>query len=198
MKIEVRDHGLAEARKALRQAGDDLPAALREAYRLGGEIIIAATTVPVRSGRLASTLRSAPTQRAGRVRMGTPSRVPYAGWVEFGGRILFPNRSAARTGQSFSKGRVSVRETAQILGGTVRYRKRRTEILVGDHKPGKRSTIAGADSGAVVAHRPFVPEGRYLYPAFVSRLGDVRRVTLAEIEDVMRRAGLPMNLSVNN
>jgi hypothetical protein len=46
--------------------------------------------VPVRSGRLAASLKPLSTQRAGRVAYGTAGRVPYAGWVEFGGQTGRP------------------------------------------------------------------------------------------------------------
>lgn len=62
--------------------------------------------VPRRTGRLASSIRPASTQRTGQVAYSSPTRVPYAGWIEFGGsrgrpyvsrgRYLFPAAEAER------------------------------------------------------------------------------------------------------
>lgn len=46
----------------------------------------AASRVPRRSGDLARSIKPASTQRVGRV----AATVPYAGWIEFGGKIEGP------------------------------------------------------------------------------------------------------------
>jgi phage gpG-like protein len=43
--------------------------------------------VPVRTGRLAASIQPASTQRTGRVAYTRPGSVPYAGFIEFGGRV---------------------------------------------------------------------------------------------------------------
>lgn len=87
--VVVRVEGLDELRRALRAAGRDLPRELKAILNEAGGLIATATRlrVPVRSGRLAASIRPRSTQREGRVQMGTPARVPYAGWIEFGGTI---------------------------------------------------------------------------------------------------------------
>lgn len=78
--------GLREINRDLRnmsqQARDDMKATHREA----GEIVARAakTLAPVRTGLLASTVVSSPTQRQGRVRVGRGQSVPYAGPIHFG------------------------------------------------------------------------------------------------------------------
>lgn len=58
--------------------------------------------MPVRTGRLAASIKPASTQRAGRVGYSSPTKVPYAGFIEFGGSVG-RNRSVKRP--FVSKGR---------------------------------------------------------------------------------------------
>lgn len=76
--------GLRELRKALKETGDDL-ADLREANRSAGELVVheAWRHVPVRSGALRDTIRTAAQLGFALVRSGT-ARVPYAGPIHFG------------------------------------------------------------------------------------------------------------------
>lgn len=79
--------GLKELVRALRILQDkQLQNELKQAHRNAS--IIAARFVqreaPVRTGRLALSTRAKPTQREGRVSIGTPVGVPYAGPVIWG------------------------------------------------------------------------------------------------------------------
>lgn len=58
---------------------------LKSIHKDAADVVLdkALALVPVRSGRLKNTLRSAATQRSGRVRAGF-KRVPYAGPIHFG------------------------------------------------------------------------------------------------------------------
>lgn len=91
---QIRVDGLKELNKALRGLSSDSRNDMKETHRRAGQIIVdgAARLVPVRSGALLASLRSAPTQRQGRVRVGSAA-VPYAGPIHFGwpARNIRPN-----------------------------------------------------------------------------------------------------------
>jgi hypothetical protein len=86
--------GLRQVQKAMRSFSDDSRNDMKETHRRAGQIVVdgAARYVPVRSGALLASLRSAPTQRQGRVRVGSAA-VPYAGPIHFGwpARKIQPN-----------------------------------------------------------------------------------------------------------
>lgn len=78
--------GLREALRDIRRLGDDARDDMKDTHRKAGEIVaaVARGIAPVRTGRLASTIISAPTQRQGRVRVGRGQSIPYAGPIHFG------------------------------------------------------------------------------------------------------------------
>jgi len=86
--------GLRQVQKAMRSFSDDSRNDMKETHRRAGQIVVdgAARLVPVRSGALLASLKSAPTQRQGRVRVGSAA-VPYAGPIHFGwpARKIQPN-----------------------------------------------------------------------------------------------------------
>lgn len=82
----VEIEGAKELRRALKQTGDaDLPKALREANRKAAELVVHAALpkVPVRSGRLKSSVKALASQSAGRAKAGS-ARVPYGPAVHWG------------------------------------------------------------------------------------------------------------------
>ena len=91
---QLQVEGLAELNKALRAFSSDTRNDMKETHRRAGQIVVDGATrlVPVRSGALLASLRSAPTQRQGRVRVGSAA-VPYAGPIHFGwpARNIRPN-----------------------------------------------------------------------------------------------------------
>lgn len=91
---QLEIEGLRDVQKAMRNFSDDSRNDMKETHRKAGQIVVdgAARLVPVRSGALLASLRSAPTQRQGRVRVGSAA-VPYAGPIHFGwpGRNIQPN-----------------------------------------------------------------------------------------------------------
>lgn len=91
---QLEIEGLREVQKAMRNFSDDSRNDMKETHRKAGQIVVdgAARLVPVRSGALLASLRSAPTQRQGRVRVGSAA-VPYAGPIHFGwpARHIQPN-----------------------------------------------------------------------------------------------------------
>lgn len=91
---QLEIEGLRELQKSIRNLTDDSRNDMKETHRRAGQIVVdgAARYVPVRSGALLASLRSAPTQRQGRVRVGSAA-VPYAGPIHFGwpARRIQPN-----------------------------------------------------------------------------------------------------------
>lgn len=82
--IGIRFEGSREFRRALRNLGDDLED-LKTAHSEGAEIVADRATqiVPMVTGELRDTIRSAGTKTRGLVRAGF-ARTPYAGPIHFG------------------------------------------------------------------------------------------------------------------
>jgi phage gpG-like protein len=83
----VRVDGLKELRKALKDAEDATPTVLRAALNEAAQVVVkvAKPRLPHRTGALANTLKVASSQTKAQVALGS-TRVPYAGWVDFGGK----------------------------------------------------------------------------------------------------------------
>lgn len=88
MRVKLKVEGMWEFRKALRAVDTEFPKQLRKGLNAVAEMVAdeAAQRVPVDTGALRSSIRARSTQSEGRVVMGR-ARVPYAGWIEFGGTI---------------------------------------------------------------------------------------------------------------
>ncbi len=91
---QLQIEGLRDVQKAMRNFSDDSRNDMKETHRKAGQIVVdaASSKVPVSSGALLASIRSAPTQRQGRVRLGSAA-VPYAGPIHFGwpARNIQPN-----------------------------------------------------------------------------------------------------------
>lgn len=91
---QLQIEGLRELQRALRNFADDSRNDMKETHRKAGQLVVDGATrlVPVRSGALLASLKSMPTQRQGRVRVGSAA-VPYAGAIHFGwpARNIKPN-----------------------------------------------------------------------------------------------------------
>lgn len=91
---QLQIEGLRDVQKAMKNFSEDSRNDMKETHRKAGQLIVdgAARLVPVRSGALLASLRSAPTQRQGKVRVGSAA-VPYAGPIHFGwpARNIRPN-----------------------------------------------------------------------------------------------------------
>lgn len=83
-RLEIE--GLREITRDLRALSKDSRDDMKDTHRKAGEIVAVAAKplAPVLTGRLSSTIVSAPTQRQGRVRIGRGASVPYAGPIHFG------------------------------------------------------------------------------------------------------------------
>jgi hypothetical protein len=93
----IRVEGLRDLNRALRQFGDErLPKQVKAAARDAADIVAreASRRVPHRSGRLAASIRAGGQARGAVVRAGG-ARVPYAGWIEFGGTHRVRGRGRA-------------------------------------------------------------------------------------------------------
>lgn len=88
--------------------------------------------MPVRSGRLAASIKPALTQRQGKVAYTSPTSVPYSGFIEFGGAV------------------------------------------------GRNKSVK----------RPFIRQGRYLFPAAEEERNPVMRTLEQELTNLIKRAGL--------
>jgi len=101
----VSVNGVRELQAALKQVEKTWPRELRLVFNEAAKHVAerARPQVPQRSGRLAKSIKPASTQRAGRVGYSSPSKVPYAGWIEFGGKITGPKGDRIRP--FVSKGR---------------------------------------------------------------------------------------------
>lgn len=91
---QLEIEGLRAVQKAMKNFSDDSRNDMKETHRRAGQIVVdgAARLVPVRTGALLASLKSSPTQRQGRVRIGSAA-VPYAGPIHFGwpARHIQPN-----------------------------------------------------------------------------------------------------------
>lgn len=87
MKPRVEVQGLTELRKALNTVDKNLGKELGQANKRVAEIVARGTraAMPERSGALRGSVTARAQQRYGVVQVGKPN-VPYAGWMEFGGR----------------------------------------------------------------------------------------------------------------
>ena len=81
----IQIEGLKETQKALRDMSDDLKDEMKPTHKAAAEVIVEGSKryVPVRSGRLAASIRAVATRTSGRVRAGSAA-VPYAGPIHFG------------------------------------------------------------------------------------------------------------------
>lgn len=86
--IEVEIEGLKEFNKALRQMGGDLPKGTRLAFNEAADLIVqkARPRVDRKTGRAGRSVKAASTRKFARV-SGGGNRVPYYGWLDFGGRV---------------------------------------------------------------------------------------------------------------
>ena len=77
--------GLREVQKALRDVGNNLLNEMKPTHLKAAEAIVPAAKqlAPVRTGRMAASIRAAAVRTGGRVRVGS-SGVPYAGPIHFG------------------------------------------------------------------------------------------------------------------
>lgn len=95
MQPQIVVTGLSDFVRGLRAADRELPREFRRMLNQAAERVAETaarlaepqfiTPRSERTGNLLKSIKPASTQREGRVKMGTPKRVPYAGWWEFGG-----------------------------------------------------------------------------------------------------------------
>ncbi|ONI73516.1 hypothetical protein ALI144C_44820 [Actinosynnema sp. ALI-1.44] len=88
MTEPINVEGLTALAKSLKRISTEAPKALRVANNHAAEIVVAQarTTVPVLRGKARASLKARSTRTAARAQGGS-GRVPYYGWLEFGGRV---------------------------------------------------------------------------------------------------------------
>lgn len=84
----IKINGLKEFQRALKQMDGETQKQLRVVLNSAADTVAqgAARRVPRRTGKAAASLRALSSQREARV-MGGSKKVPYYGWLDFGGRI---------------------------------------------------------------------------------------------------------------
>lgn len=85
-EASIQVDGLDELRRLVRKAPPEIRKQLRATNKAAAEIVAAEARVlvPVRSGRLRSSIKATAGQKEASVKAGTAARVPYAGPVHFG------------------------------------------------------------------------------------------------------------------
>jgi hypothetical protein len=112
--VTVKVEGARQMRAALKKSGADMKD-LTSVHRDVGQVVMQAARVPVRTGKLAGSLKSSPTRTKARV----TSRLPYAAPIHWGS----PKRNLAP--QPFiSHAAVGTEDTWVEL-----YRKRMDELM---------------------------------------------------------------------
>ena len=84
--VGLQVDGLKDVQKALRDVDKALPRELRKANLAAAEIVAveARRLAPHQSGRLKKSIKAQADQRSASVKVGTPSRTPYAGPAVWG------------------------------------------------------------------------------------------------------------------
>lgn len=126
----IRVYGLREFRQRIVRASGEKPRFMKSGLNVVGQVIVdealqefpGQLADPSRTtGALERSVRALSTSTEGRVVEGTPSRVPYAGWWEFGGPSYPsrrpPNRTYMKEGRvlypSFYKVQDKIQETME-------------------------------------------------------------------------------------
>jgi hypothetical protein len=128
--------GLRELSRGLRRMDSEFPKMLRLAANEAAQLVVdeAVPKIPRKTGAAAKSVKVASTRSAARVKAGS-KRVPYFGFLEFGGRV-------------------------------------------GPRKSSKR---------------PFIHEGRYLWPAIIHRREDIQQALADGLSEVAKSAGIEVS-----
>lgn len=129
----IKIEGLAEFNRNLKKLDSDLPKILRMAHNEASGLIVdyAKPRIPRKTGRAAGTVKARSTRTESRVSGGS-KRVPWFGWLDFGGKV------------------------------------------------GRKRSVA----------RPFIKQGRYLYPALSANYDKFAELLTEKLIDVARQAGV--------
>lgn len=105
-QVGIRVQGLNDFVRLLREVDKELPKEVRKGFNQVAEVVAtdARARVPVRSGALRASIRVSSTQREARITMGS-AKVPYAGWMEFGGTLAHPKRGTEQRRPIVRRGR---------------------------------------------------------------------------------------------
>lgn len=119
-QVGIRIQGLNDFVRVLRDVDKELPKEVRKGFNVAAEIVAADARlrVPVRTGALRASIRASSTQREARVTMGS-AKVPYAGWIEFGGKVRHNQRPYVRKGRYLYSAYRARRRVVQDLAEAV-------------------------------------------------------------------------------
>ncbi len=176
---DIQIVGLREVRRALRQVDEELPRELSRELKQRVAVPVAtliAARVPLgpgRKGHWRSEIRAGGNARGAYITWGRSAH-RWRGWVEFGGDRV--HSGAIKGTQRFAEiTPTGLRRGRRVVIGTAR---------------GQRRAIIGDTSGAVISRRPYLPEGRYVYPTVKRAEPLARRAAERVIKDLARKAGL--------
>ncbi len=84
----IKVDGLIQFQRALKQMDGESQKQLRVVLNSAADLVVATASrrIPRRSGKAAASIRAMSSQREAKV-MGGSKKVPYVGWLEFGGRV---------------------------------------------------------------------------------------------------------------
>lgn len=166
MPIKMQLNGLSELLASMRKVAPEARREFTASLKAIGKVVQAETQadMPRRTGKARRSVKVKVVTRRGfeGVEISEGGAVaPYAPWLDFGGTVGRGRRTTARvTITAHSSGRVQVR----------------------------RQNLGSRGSGAVV--RPFIKDGRYLYPAYYRRYDDMVTATLDAVRKACASAGL--------
>lgn len=124
MEQRIQVIGLRDLQKELKRLSDtgEWTSELREANKSGAEIVAARarSLAPVRTGRLRDSIRAKASQRDASV-AGGGARVPYFGWIDFGGTIRLKHRRRVIKRPFIKEGRILYRALSQEREQVVRH-----------------------------------------------------------------------------
>lgn len=145
----LRVDGLRQLQAKLKSLDGQSQKQLRLVLNDAAEIVIrvARPNIPRRTGAAAASIKARSTQRTAVVQAGS-ARVPYFGWLDFGGTVGHGHRSAR------------------------------------DRKGVARARHAGA------IRRPFMKDGRYIYPAYYAAKPEIQAQLIKSLRDLCVSAGL--------
>lgn len=85
----VKVEGLARLQRQIRRLDPEMQKALRVELKQVGEVVArdARSRVPVRSGRARDSIKVQVNNKGVFIKGGTAKRVPYYGWLDFGGEL---------------------------------------------------------------------------------------------------------------
>lgn len=168
MPIKLAMPGLADLQRALRKVAPEAKREFSAELRAIGKLVVTDVKASMHfkhpTGKAKRSVKVKVVNRRGfegvQLTEGGPV-APYTPWLDFGGTVGRGRRTTARV--TISRG----------AGGRIQTR---------------RQILGSRGSGSVV--RPYIKDGRYLYPAYYRRYDDMVKATLDAVRKACVSAGL--------